>query len=67
VIVAEQVTQLVLQNHEQVHAVLLALVPTCRKLRIVPERRIDKPATAGGIGVEVEGVAGGDLAQQRRT
>jgi hypothetical protein len=60
VIVAEQVADLVSEHGQQVHAVLLALVAGRGELGVVPRRRIDEPAPAGGIVVQPNGVAGGE-------
>src|SRR5262249_8468015 len=57
-IMAEQVADVVRQDGQQVQAVLLALVAGLDELRILPRRRIDEPAPAGGVGVGRGGVAG---------
>src|SRR5262249_3424163 len=44
---------------EQVHVVLLTLVAGGGELGVAARRRIDEPAPAGGVVVEVDGIAGG--------
>ena len=48
----EHVPEFVHDRGEQVHAILLALVAARGVLGIVPWRRIDEPAPAGGVIVE---------------
>jgi hypothetical protein len=52
---------LVCEEGELIHAILLALVAGRRELAVLPRRRLDKPAPAGGdevgsffFGLEIE-------------
>jgi hypothetical protein len=47
---AEHVTQLVSEDGERIHAVLLALVAGSGELRMIPACRMDEPAPAGDAG-----------------
>ena len=49
---AQRTAQFVHDDGQQVDAVLLALVAAQNELGVVPRRRIDEPARAGGVVVE---------------
>lgn len=60
VVEAKDVPDLVLEHRKQVHAILLALIAGRGEFGIVPRRRIDEPAPARGVVIEVDGVASGE-------
>ena len=57
IVQAENVAELVHQHRRQVHAALLALVAGRAELAVVGRRWIDKPAPAGRVIVQQDGVA----------
>src|SRR5262245_7519763 len=54
-LVAELVAQLMHQDRQEVHAALLTLIAGGDELRVIPRRRVDEPAVAGGVPVEPDG------------
>src|SRR5262249_1912354 len=58
VLVTEQVTDLVSEHREQVLAVLVA---RRGELGVLPRGRIDEPTPAGGVVVQPDGAAGGEV------
>jgi hypothetical protein len=54
---ADEVADLVSEDGEQVDAVLLVQVAGGGERAIVPRRGIEEPASGGGLGAEVDGVA----------